>query len=193
MRVMSLIGGAGGAVDGGGTGVGGGMKVGSRVISGFLDDCSLTLTDSTLVGNQAVGCAGGSGNRCSAGQGAGLAVLAGSSASISSTSIVLNAALGGLAGTGDTSGQGQGDGVYIGTTADSTLDTWTLVLLNFASTSPGFRTPGDPHETTGANTSAMRAGFWIVCCLIHESALCTWARPSSPPRISPKRRREAAA
>jgi hypothetical protein len=31
MRLMSLIGGAGGAVDGGGNGVGGGMKVGSGV------------------------------------------------------------------------------------------------------------------------------------------------------------------
>jgi hypothetical protein len=66
MRVMSLIGGAGG-----GNGVGGDMKVGSSVISGFRDDCSLTLTDSTLVGNQAVGGAGGSGNCCGAGQGGG--------------------------------------------------------------------------------------------------------------------------
>jgi hypothetical protein len=47
--------------------------------------------------------------------------------------------------------------------------------------------------TTGANTSAMRAGFWMPCCLIQESALSICARPSSPPRISPRRRRDAAA
>jgi tetratricopeptide (TPR) repeat protein len=46
---------------------------------------------------------------------------------------------------------------------------------------------------TGANTSAIRAGFWMPCCLIQESALSTCAPPSSPPRISPRRRRDAAA
>jgi len=50
-----------------------------------------------------------------------------------------------------------------------------------------------PQATTGANTSAMRAGFRMPCWFIQESALSNCARPSSPPRISPRRRREAAA
>ncbi len=129
------IGGAGGAGDGGGNGVGGGMNVGSGVVTGFPDDCSLTLTASTMVGNQAIGGAGGSGSNGGAGQGGGLSVLAGSSASVDSTLIVLNAALGGAGGTGGSSGQGQGGGLYIGTTADVTLDKSTVVLFNYASTS----------------------------------------------------------
>jgi hypothetical protein len=129
------VGGAGGDGAKGGNGVGGGMNVGSDVVTGFPDDCSLTLTDSTLARNQAVGGAGGSGSNGGAGQGGGLAVLSGSAASISSTFIVFNAALGGATGTGGASGQGSGGGLYIGTTAVVTLDTSTEVIFNLASTS----------------------------------------------------------
>ena len=75
---------------------------------GSTDNCSLTLTDSTLAGNQAVGGAGGSGSDGGNGLGGGLSVLAGSSAAIDGTWIVFNAALGGAAGTGGASGQGIG-------------------------------------------------------------------------------------
>ena len=64
---------------------------------------------------------------------------------------------------------------------------------------PGACVPGPtsthvvPQATMGANTSAMRAGFWMPCWFIHESAVSICARPWSPPRISPSRRRDDAA
>ena len=115
--------------------MGGGMNVGRASSTGSPDDCSLTLTDSTL---SAIRPSAGPAARTTTagnGQGGGLSVLAGSSASISSTAIVFNAAPGGAAGKGGTSGQGKGGGLYIDTTADVTLSKSTEVIFNFASTS----------------------------------------------------------
>jgi hypothetical protein len=136
------IGGAGGSSSEGGDGVGGGINVGTGVIYGAPDNCSLTLTDSIFGGNLAVGGAGGSASNGGNGSGGGLSVLAGSSAAIDATWIVANAALGGVAGTGGASGQGTGGGLYIGTDAAVTLDTSSVVIFNFASTSD-VRTNGD--------------------------------------------------
>jgi hypothetical protein len=47
--------------------------------------------------------------------------------------------------------------------------------------------------TAGANTSAMLAGLLMPCWFIQESAFSSCARPISPSRISPSRRRDAAA
>ena len=129
------IGGAAGSGDIGGDGVGGGINVGTGVVYGASDDCSLTLSDSTFAGNLAVGGAGGSLSNGGSGSGGGLSVLAGSSASMDSTLIIFNAALGGAPGTGGASGQGQGGGVYIEAGASVTLSTRSDVFLNFASTS----------------------------------------------------------
>ncbi len=60
---------------------------------------------------------------------------------------------------------------------------------------PSSRSKGavvDPR-TSAAKTLAMRAGLRICCAAIQASASSTCARPSSPPMISPRRRREAAA
>ncbi len=99
------------------------------------DNCSLTLTNSTLFGNQAIGGAGGSGGNGGNGSGGGVSVLAGSSAAIDATWIFANAALGGAAGCGGVSGQGVGGGLYIDSDAVVVLSTSSEVFFNFASTS----------------------------------------------------------
>ncbi len=88
-----------------------------------------------MIGNQAVGGAGGSHSDGGNGSGGGLSVLAGSAASIDATWIVANAALGGSALTGGSSGQGSGGGLYIDTSTGVTLSKSSKVIFNFASTS----------------------------------------------------------
>lgn len=56
------IGGAGGSGSKGGDGIGGAIGVGTGVIFGFPDTCSLVLSGSILEKNEAVGGAGGSGS-----------------------------------------------------------------------------------------------------------------------------------
>ena len=87
-------------------------------------------------------------------------------------------------------GRGRGTGSF----GPSNLRISRRILIRCRGLIPGPARPLTvPQATTGANTSAMRAGFRMPCCFIQESALSNWARPSSPPRISPRRRREAAA
>jgi hypothetical protein len=123
------IGGAGSSGATGGDGIGGGIDVGTGDITGYPDNCSLTLTNSIFSGNLAVGGAGGPGGNGGNGLGGGLSVLTGCSASIDTTLVFANFALGGV------SGQGVGGGLYIQTGAGVMLSNPGEVFLNFASTS----------------------------------------------------------
>jgi hypothetical protein len=123
------IGGAGGFGTTGGDGIGGGINVGTGDITGYPDNCSLTLANSNFIGNLAVGGAGGSGGNGGSGQGGGLSVLTGCSASIDNALVFANFALGVV------SGQGIGGGLYIQTGAGVMLSNPGEVFLNYASTS----------------------------------------------------------
>jgi hypothetical protein len=128
------IGGAGGSGAAGGDGVGGAMNVGTGdVLFGAPDSCTLTLIGCTLNGNQAFGGAGGAGSNGGNGLGGGLSVLTGNAANVSTSVIVANLAQGGAAGTGGSDGQGVGGGVYnLGT---FTIDVFSVIRRNDASTS----------------------------------------------------------
>jgi hypothetical protein len=135
-------GGAGGSGSTGGDGQGGAIANGGgfgelvvAAIGAGPDNSSLTLDQSMLLLNVAQGGAGGAGANGGDGLGGGCYVFGGTTASIDATLIIANAALGGSPGWGGISGQGQGGGLYIGTTADVTLDTSTVVTVNYASTS----------------------------------------------------------
>jgi len=111
------IGGAGGAGAKGGDGVGGGVNVGAGVFFGIPnlppDTSSLTVTDSTFDGNQAIGGAGESGSNGGNGLGGGLSVLAASSATVSDSTLNDNKATGGEGDDGGNGGNGFGGGVYV--------------------------------------------------------------------------------
>jgi hypothetical protein len=117
----------------GGTGLGGGISVGTSVLFGIADNATLQVTGSTLSGNIAVGGAGGTGSNGGDGLGGGLAIQAGASATVSGSRIEANLALGGAAGSGGSTGAGLGGGVYhLGTFA---VDALTVIKKNHASTS----------------------------------------------------------
>ncbi len=92
----------------------------------------MTVTDCSVVGNQALGGAGGQGANGGDGLGGGLAITVGSSAELTDSSVECNDALGGAAGAGGSNGQGVGGGVYnLGT---FTFDPTTVIKKNHAST-----------------------------------------------------------
>jgi hypothetical protein len=103
-------------------------------ILGFSDTSSLSLSDSTLFGNVALGGAGGALANGGNGWGGGAFVGAGGNATIDQTSITLNLAMGGLAGAGGSDGDGIGGGLYVATGATVSLKK-TKVASNYASTS----------------------------------------------------------
>jgi hypothetical protein len=133
------IGGAGGTggTDGqeaGGAGVGGAIDVGTDVLTGYSGvPCSLTLTDSICIGNQAIGGAGGLGSNGGDAWGGGVSILTGSTADVTTSVFVANLAEGGEKGHGGADGQGVGGGVYnLGTFS---VDPFTVIKGNHASSS----------------------------------------------------------
>jgi hypothetical protein len=101
---------------------------------GFPPDTStLTVSDSSLTDNVALGGAGGSGGNGGDGLGGGLYTFTATSAAVSDSVITRNQAHGGAGGAGGNDGHGVGGGVYhLGT---FTVDAVTLIRHNHASTS----------------------------------------------------------
>jgi hypothetical protein len=130
-RDNHAVGGNGGA--GGGTGVGGAIEVGFRVLLGSPDQSTLTLTGSTLEHNEAEGGNGGKGGSGGDGLGGGLAVQAESKATVGTSTITLNQAVGGTKGAGGSNGHGVGGGVYSPGMFD--VDVFSVIKKNHASTS----------------------------------------------------------
>jgi hypothetical protein len=99
-----------------------------------VDTSHLTVIDCTIVGNQALGGAGGHGANDGDGLGGGLAIISGATATLTDSSAEHNDALGGEEGRGGRDGQGVGGGVYndLGTLNTDATD---HIMKNFASTS----------------------------------------------------------
>jgi hypothetical protein len=98
-----------------------------------VDNSSLSLCTSTLVGNVAQGGSGGAAGTGGNGLGGGLAINPGSTATVANSVIDSNRALGGSGGIG---GDGVGGGVYNDAVPTGfTKDSLTAIDFNFASTS----------------------------------------------------------
>jgi hypothetical protein len=134
------IGGAGGAGNNGNDGLGGGIGVGFTILlgsaanTGGVDGSTVTLIDSTLCNNQAVGGAGGAGANGGNGFGGGLAIMPTCSATVTASTITNNDADGGHKGSGHGTldGQGIGGGVY---NLGIFTDVLSVIKKNKASTS----------------------------------------------------------
>jgi hypothetical protein len=98
----------GGAGDTGGVVTGAGIGGG---LTAFLG-ATVTVTNSTFIGNLALGSDGGAGQSGGAGLGGGIANFPGSSLTVSNCIISDNHAVGGAGGTGANGGSGFGGGVY---------------------------------------------------------------------------------
>jgi uncharacterized protein (TIGR03118 family) len=117
----------GGAGDAGGTGRGGGIENAAGA--------NLTVSDSALILNQAVGghaLGGGNGGN---GLGGGGFNDAASSVTFQSSIIISNEATGGTGGLGGSDGQGVGGGLYLTPGGTACADLWTAIFGNYASTS----------------------------------------------------------
>ena len=97
----------------------------------------MTVTDCAIVGNQALGGAGGQGANGGDGLGGGVAVANGASAALIDSLDAFNDALGGEEGHGQggSDGQGVGGGVYVFSGGTFSFDATTDIKHNHASTS----------------------------------------------------------
>ena len=94
---------------------------------------TLSISNSAILANAAEGGAGGTGGSGGDGLGGGIFNDQGATATVTTSVISANLAQGGLAGSGGSVGQGIGGGIYnLGTFS---LDTLSVVLGNYASTS----------------------------------------------------------
>ena len=94
---------------------------------------TLSISNSAILANAAEGGAGGTGGDGGDGLGGGIFNDQGATATVMASVISANLAQGGLAGSGGSAGQGIGGGIYnLGTFS---LDTLSVVLGNYASTS----------------------------------------------------------
>ena len=132
------VGGAGGAAGVGGThGGSGGNGQGGGLLATF--GVTATLTDTDLLGNQALGGAGAAGGNGGNGQGGGIFVDGASpfgtpNVALSGCTVEFNEADGGAAGAGGSDGLGIGGGVYVSSLGKFTFDDATVIALNHAST-----------------------------------------------------------
>jgi hypothetical protein len=98
------------------------------------DNSSVTVSNSTVANNLALGGTGGTGANGGDGLGGGLFIAPRCSATVNASAIDLNSAIGGLAGLGGNKGNGIGGGVY-NDLGMFTYDMLTIIAHNFASTS----------------------------------------------------------
>jgi hypothetical protein len=122
----------GGAGPTGGTGQGGGL---ANTNGGVL-----TVSNSLIALNRALGGAGGAGGNGGTGLGGGIfnggpSPVGTPSLTLNSGLVVFNQALGGAAGVGGSAGLGVGGGLYLAPGGLASADSWTLVFANDASTS----------------------------------------------------------
>src|SRR5207244_1422168 len=122
----------GGAGPTGGTGQGGGIA--------NLNGGVLTVSDSLIALNRAIGGTGGLGGNGGNGQGGGIfnggpSPVGTPSLTLQGSLVVLNQAEGGNAGSGGSAGLGQGGGLYLGLGGLASADLWTLIFANDASAS----------------------------------------------------------
>ncbi len=131
ITLNQAIGGVGGAAGGtGGAGEGGGLF---NSPAGDSGPATLSISNSAILANAAEGGAGGTGGDGGDGLGGGIFNDQGATATVTTSVISANLAQGGLAGSGGSVGQGIGGGIYnLGTFS---LDTLSVVIGNFASTS----------------------------------------------------------
>jgi hypothetical protein len=122
----------GGAGPTGGNGLGGGIENENGGV--------LTVSDSLIALNRALGGAGGPAG--SGGNGLGGGIFNGGPSPVGTPSltlqrslVVFNQADGGVAGEGGSAGLGQGGGLYIAPGGLASADAWTLIFANDASTS----------------------------------------------------------
>jgi hypothetical protein len=142
----AAIGGGGGPGNKGGHGLGGGISVGFNALldptgaKGFPEGSSLTLIDSTVSLNRALGGIGGTSANGGDGLGGGLFLYSRStvspeaSATLTNSTIELNSAVGGHQGVGGSDGEGIGGGIY-NFQGMLTIDLFSFVKMNHASTS----------------------------------------------------------
>jgi len=150
------VGGAAGAGPSGQDGRGG--AIANYIFGGVAPPVTVmataTVTDSILLGNQAIGGAGPTGG---AGQGGGIANLNGGVLTVSNSLIALNRAIGG-AGNGGNGGNGQGGGIFNGGpspvgTPSLTLQR-TLVVFNQAD--------GGPAVNGGSAGQGLGGGLYLA-------------------------------
>jgi hypothetical protein len=119
-----------------------------------------SISGSCIIGNSAIGSAGGAGNNGGNGYGGGLAVgfgiLAGfgpdgSQLSVTNSSVVANVAQGGSGGAGANGGDGQGGGIYVSPTCSANV-VHTSIVFNGAL--------GGPNGTGGTNGDGVGGGVY---------------------------------
>ncbi|MCO6455681.1 MAG: hypothetical protein J5I93_10340 [Pirellulaceae bacterium] len=121
LRENRAVGGDGvGPDDAGGSGIGGGMAIGS-LGSPFAGPGAVSITNSYLNRNEAIGGTGSGSGAGGLGQGGGIANVAGANTLVERTSLYQNRAVGGNGGGSGDGGQGQGGGVYNQAGADLEL------------------------------------------------------------------------
>jgi hypothetical protein len=96
---------------------------------------TLTVSNSTVEDNQAVGGDGGSAGNGGNGLGGGIYVDALSTLTLLGATVEYNRAVGGAAGDGGSDGQGIGGGIYVAAGGVACADSLTVILGNHATTS----------------------------------------------------------
>ena len=95
----------------------------------------LTVSNSRVDHNRAIGGDGGLGGNGEDGQGGGIFVDAQSSLTLMATTIDRNLAIGGAAGLGGIDGEGVGGGIYVTPGGVACADALTAIFANHATTS----------------------------------------------------------
>jgi hypothetical protein len=122
----------------------------------------LTVADSRLIANQALGASGAAGGNGGNGLGGGLYNEANAQTTLMGSQIVNNQALGGTADPGGTDGQGLGGGVYIASDGVASADADTLITGNSASTDGNdvYGDLGGPAPHQGGNWALAVTGLF---------------------------------